>query len=446
MKNWFQIITIVSLLLACNKDSLRIKGRDNPLDSNFRAPHVEIRTSGDLTCVEMNSSIEVQWAKTNIDASLISPEAWVIRNGKKLQQITDEDFLGDRGNIRVNIASFGFDHLDNFQLFIIQSVSGRTWVDSIPNGPIVIYNKMEAPVFSAIQLKNSTAKSLSLTFDVFELGQTPVSEIGICYGLNVNPSISDLKISFPTPYFNKQILSTEIKDLIANKEYHFRVYSKKTSSVTYSRNRSFFTALPNKPTVSDPSSGSITSNSITVSSTIQDDGGGEIRETGFLYNTTGAPGLQDIKVLSALNGLSFTSTFMNLQPSTKYYVAAYAKNDGGTSIGNPVSITTAEKPCLISQGTTGTDYTIQIPQKSSFKPGETISISMTSPVYAFKQASSVILYDGDSPVNNYGTWLVFNNNSREFILPSTLKYSSCYNFRIVYYSDIYVTSRFTVNP
>ena len=424
---------------------MRIKGRDNPLDTNFQAAKVELRISGDLTCIERKSSFEILWMKPNNDVSLVSPEAWIIRNGKKIQQLKDENFVENQGKILVNLGSFSFDHLDNFQLYIFQSVTGRTWIDSILNGPIVIYDEGEAPVFSAIHLTKSTATSLSLTFDIYELGQTPVTEIGISYGVNSNPTISDSKIVFQLPYTNKQTLSTEIITLLANTEYHFRVYSIKASGVTYSRNRSFYTALPDKPIVSKPSYGSITSNSISVSSTITNDGGGVIRETGFLYNTTGAPDLQDLKVISALNGSTFTSMIVNLQPSTKYFVAAYAKNDGGTTVGAPVDITTNDKPCVISQVTTGRDYSIQVSSQSGFKPNGSIRIYW-GPSSGTAQAWSVKLYDGDSEISNFGNYLLFKDGFREFTLPNTLQYSSCYNIRIVYYSDIYVSSRFTVNP
>jgi len=74
--------------------------------------------------------------------------------------------------------------------------------------------------------------------------------------------------------------------------------------------------------------------------TIHHDGGDQIMQSGFCWNTTGSPSLNDsVENTSSTNGvILFTPT--NLLPITQYYFRTYATNSVGTSYGNIISFTT----------------------------------------------------------------------------------------------------------
>jgi len=90
---------------------------------------------------------------------------------------------------------------------------------------------------------------------------------------------------------------------------------------------------------------------------------------GFCWNTTGSPTISDSKIdkgaTTTLGAYDYTVT--NLQPSTTYYVRAYAADGTGTVYGNEISFTTASIPTVagtisglqtVCQGQNAVTYTV----------------------------------------------------------------------------------------
>lgn len=85
--------------------------------------------------------------------------------------------------------------------------------------------------------------------------------------------------------------------------------------------------------------------------------------------------------------------------------------------------------CNITTSTTGQNYSIGI-SGLIFTPGQSVVVTMNSPVYSFGQAKNVSLYCNETLVHNYGNWLVFSSNTRSFNIPANTNPDNCFTIRV----------------
>jgi uncharacterized protein (TIGR02145 family) len=89
-------------------------------------------------------------------------------------------------------------------------------------------------------------------------------------------------------------------------------------------------STPSVSNVSIPTS-SMTVSSAVGTATIAIDGGSEVLERGFVWNTTGNPNINHTKIINGIDTGQFSMTIKDLVEGPTYYVRAYATNKEGTS-------------------------------------------------------------------------------------------------------------------
>ncbi|HEX2628107.1 MAG TPA: hypothetical protein VHM26_03825, partial [Chitinophagaceae bacterium] len=95
------------------------------------------------------------------------------------------------------------------------------------------------------------------------------------------------------------------------------------------------------PAITTTDASAITPLSATTGGIINDNGGIEIMSSGVCYSkTNNLPVITDDTTNTRSNSSSFVSNLRNLQPSSVYYVRAYAVNKAGIGYGNVVTFTT----------------------------------------------------------------------------------------------------------
>jgi hypothetical protein len=97
------------------------------------------------------------------------------------------------------------------------------------------------------------------------------------------------------------------------------------------------------PTLSDLAYSSIKSSSVFLEASVTDNGNGTLSDVGFVCATHTEPTLADTK-LSCGKKTTFSNRLFSLEPTTQYYVRAYATNEAGTIYSNVASFTTKEAP------------------------------------------------------------------------------------------------------
>jgi len=95
------------------------------------------------------------------------------------------------------------------------------------------------------------------------------------------------------------------------------------------------------PSVTTTSASSVTSTGASTGGQVTATGGGSITARGVVYGTSSSPTLSGSFTYNGNESGSFTSTLSGLNPSTTYYVRAYATNTIGTAYGPQVNFTTA---------------------------------------------------------------------------------------------------------
>jgi hypothetical protein len=96
----------------------------------------------------------------------------------------------------------------------------------------------------------------------------------------------------------------------------------------------------------------ITQTTATGGGNVTDDGGSNVNRRGIVWNTLGAPDL-DNNIGSTEDGSGvgmFSSTIGDLQANTQYHIRAYASNESGTAYGNTVTFTTLRNTFNIQAG------------------------------------------------------------------------------------------------
>lgn len=83
-----------------------------------------------------------------------------------------------------------------------------------------------------------------------------------------------------------------------------------------------------------------TADSITLSTTINGDGGGEIIRRGFVYDSKPAPTLEDYHILVSGTIGNMVGTISELTNNTVYHIRAFAENEVGVQYGSEVDIST----------------------------------------------------------------------------------------------------------
>jgi hypothetical protein len=216
---------------------------------------------------------------------------------------------------------------------------------------VIVYNKTAGTWSSATSLSSRDAPSISLISDIS--GNLYCSFID-----NVSSTAT-----FSARVFKQAAGATawtEMKDpsvvrgidepvgnltIATGSDYPFVAYTKNNSSNISTPIVRIYTPPPPPAVLSTLAVNSITTTSAATGGNITADGGSAITERGIVYNTSGNPTTANTKVVagSAGSGL-YTVTIPGLNPTTLYYIRAYAINSGGISYGDNVRLNTLALP------------------------------------------------------------------------------------------------------
>ena len=99
------------------------------------------------------------------------------------------------------------------------------------------------------------------------------------------------------------------------------------------------------PTISTAEVTNVFESTATTGGNITDDGGSTVTARGVVWSTSEYPTLNDSFTTDGADTGEFISNITGLNPSTIYYVRAYATNDIGTGYGNQIRFTSGGQPC-----------------------------------------------------------------------------------------------------
>ena len=212
------------------------------------------------------------------------------------------------------------------------------------------------PTLTTSSPTNISYTSATVGGNVTSDGGAAVTERGVVYSTNQNPTTSSSKV---TNGSGKGTFTCSITNLQEDITYYVRAYATNKKGTNYGEQRSFTTKAYSLPSVTTSSATNISYTSATIGGTVTSDGGTNVTERGVVYSTMQNPTTANSKVISG-NGIgSFTCNITNLQENTKYYVRAYATNKKGISYGAQSSFTTKaySLPIVTTSSATNISYT-----------------------------------------------------------------------------------------
>jgi hypothetical protein len=165
-------------------------------------------------------------------------------------------------------------------------------------------------------------------------GGSSVTERGICYGKNQNPSVADLTIKEGSGTGTFQCTVT---GLDRGTKYYVRAYGINSAGIGYGNQVSFTTSYT-PPTVTTTSVTNITMFSATCGGQVTSQGSLPVLARGLCWDTTGNPTLVHCigKTKNGSGTGAFNSNLTGLNLGTTYYIIAYAANEMDTTYGTEV--------------------------------------------------------------------------------------------------------------
>lgn len=191
-------------------------------------------------------------------------------------------------------------------------------------------------ILSTLSATNITTSTANTGGNITSDGGSPISARGVCWGTNASPSLSD---NFSIDGNGIGAFTSNITGLTLSTNYYIRSYATNAIGTTYGNEQSFSTQS-GIATLTTSNAMYINATYATSGGNITSDGGASITARGVCWSNTPYPDISNNHTTNGSGIGSFTSMISDLQPSTTYYIRAYATNSIGTNYGNEQSFDT----------------------------------------------------------------------------------------------------------
>jgi hypothetical protein len=181
------------------------------------------------------------------------------------------------------------------------------------------------------------ATSASGAGSVTNAGSSGVTTRGLCWSTNPGPTISNSNCTSGTGTGG---FTCTLTGLAPNTLYYVRAFAVSSVGTAYGNEVTFTTLAPVLPTITTNAVTGITTNGATCGGTIANAGSSNVTVRGICWSTTPNPTTSGNSTNSGSGTGSFSIVLSVLNPSTTYYIRAFATSSAGTSYGNEVSFTT----------------------------------------------------------------------------------------------------------
>lgn len=191
------------------------------------------------------------------------------------------------------------------------------------------------PTITTIEISNITEITALAGGDIVSNGGDAVTESGVCWSINENPTIED---NLTKDGADSGLFSSSISGLTSNTKYYVRAYATNSEGTGYGNSVSFTTK--GVPTLTTNEVSGISPISAVGGGNVTNDGGSTITARGICWGINNNPTISNSKTINGSGLGIFTSNITGLADGSIYYVRAYATNKSGTSYGNNVSFST----------------------------------------------------------------------------------------------------------
>lgn len=196
--------------------------------------------------------------------------------------------------------------------------------------------KNEAPKVETLSVSQITYSTALASGKIIDSGTEPITQYGVCWTEgSKKPTVNDEKI---TKYENESEFSVVLENLKPATIYLLRAYASNSIGISYGNSIFFSTPAYGTPVVNTHQPTDITLTSVISRGEIIDNSGKPILAYGFCWkNNDTNPTINDNKIeVQGEHIGQFSLLIDNLEPSSIYYLKAYAINDLGISYGQEI--------------------------------------------------------------------------------------------------------------
>ncbi len=204
----------------------------------------------------------------------------------------------------------------------------------------LLTNCDKTPTLTTKKITEITLTTAKSGGDISNDGGTVITERGVCWSTNPNPTIADKKTINGSGVGS---FTSVITGLTINTTYYLRSYATNSKGTAYGNEISFIIENNKIPIVTTDKITVITHATAKSGGNISSDGGAAIIEQGVCWSTHSKPTIANNKTIDSSGVGAFTSYATHLTANTTYYVRAYATNNVGTGYGNVLSFTTLKE-------------------------------------------------------------------------------------------------------
>jgi hypothetical protein len=199
--------------------------------------------------------------------------------------------------------------------------------------------KAELPSVSTMPADGITQYSAQCGGNVTSDGGEAVTARGICWSISENPTV--LLSTKTIDGAGTGLFRSGITGLKSNTTYFVRAYASGNEGTAYGNQTEFKTPMKNAPVVITGKVSYITPMTAMAGGTVISEVETDVIERGVCWSTEKNPSAEMTTRRSAGSGSgAFTCTVSRLEPSTTYYLRAYAINSDGIYYGAEISFTT----------------------------------------------------------------------------------------------------------
>lgn len=179
---------------------------------------------------------------------------------------------------------------------------------------------------------------------------------GICWSTNPNPTFNDNYVEVGN---GLGTFIASMTDLTIGATYYVRAFAVTANGTFYGDEKSF-SAKNGFPTLITSVITNISEFNAIGGGDITDDGGFAVTTRGVCWSTTQNPTITDSHTVDSSGTGGFISRISGLNPSTTYYVRAYATNEYATAYGDEMSFVTLDIPIGAINGLFSVSETQQV--------------------------------------------------------------------------------------
>ena len=268
---------------------------------------------------------------------------------------TDKEFVIGDVMSYVAVSFYNGDMLES------QRITKAQYDDELVSLLFNVNTNPTIPTVTTSIVTNVTHNTAVAGGNVIDNGGAAVTERGVCWSTNPNPTASGNHIAASTSGTGNFVCN--VTGLIPETTYYLRAYAINSVGPSYGNEESFTTII-DLPIINMDSIAEVTISSSKLYATVIDDGGTYVDQRGFCWSTSPNPTINDSHTSNwgGTSPFSFSHNLTGLTNNTVYYVRAHATNTAGTAYSEQMTFITVSVilPSVTTNDVSSITYTTAV--------------------------------------------------------------------------------------